>query len=94
MEYSNLKRESDTYALPDVEIFHHEHCKRELCALNAGSKADIFGECILDSDGDCCGSGWYYQFCFPGCMPESDPFGPYETYEAALEACRDECADY
>ena len=31
--YSDPKRASDPYALPDVEVFHHEHAKRErMCA--------------------------------------------------------------
>lgn len=33
-------------------------------------------------------SGWYYRICLPGCMPESDPCGPYETDEKALAAAR------
>ena len=37
-------------------------------------------------------SGWYWHSCFPssnaarfGCLPDSDPNGPFETYETALE---------
>lgn len=30
-------------------------------------------------------TGWYWQACFPGCLPDSDPNGPFETYEQALE---------
>ena len=30
-------------------------------------------------------SGWYWASCFPGCLPDSDPNGPFETYETALE---------
>jgi len=33
------------------------------------------------------GSGYYYWFCFPGCLPDSDPFGPFLTYlEAELDS--------
>jgi hypothetical protein len=32
--------------------------------------------------------GWYYWFCFPGCMPDSDASGPYATEEEALAAAR------
>jgi hypothetical protein len=28
--------------------------------------------------------GWYYWFCFPGCMPDSDPIGPFTTEAEAL----------
>lgn len=34
--------------------------------------------------------GWYYWYCFPGCLPDSDPIGPYDTEEEALEAAREE----
>lgn len=34
--------------------------------------------------------GWYFWFCFPGCLPDSnEPFGPFETEKAAIEACRE-----
>lgn len=65
--YSNPSRESDTYSLPDVEIFEVGENEREDTA-----------------------PGWYYWFCFPGCMPDSDPFGPYETEQEAEDAMRDE----
>jgi hypothetical protein len=35
------------------------------------------------------GPGWYYWFCFPGCMPDGDPVGPFETEEAALADARE-----
>lgn len=30
------------------------------------------------------GSGWYYWFCFPGCLPEGEPCGPFTSETAAL----------
>ena len=87
--YSDESRENEATALPDAEVFYHEHAKRELCALNAGDKADLYGECILDSEGDCLGTGWYYWYCFPGCMPDSDPIGPFATEREAIDDARD-----
>lgn len=29
-------------------------------------------------------SGYYYWFCFPGCLPESNYTGPFSTENAAL----------
>lgn len=88
--YSNPERENDPHALPDIEIFHHTHAKRELCALNAGHKAELYGECITDDEGDCLGSGWYYWYCLPGCLPDSEPIGPFSTeIEALADAQRD-----
>lgn len=82
--YSNPNRETDPHALPNVEVFYHEHAKRELCALNAGDKAELYGECIVNDEGDCGGTGWYWHPCFPGCMPDGEPFGPFDTEAGAL----------
>jgi len=30
-------------------------------------------------------TGYYWWFCFPGCLPESDAYGPFETEEEAAE---------
>ena len=56
--YSNPERESETYALPNVEIFWH------------------------DGDSENAPS-WYYWYCFPGCMPDSEMTGPFPTIENA-----------
>jgi hypothetical protein len=32
--------------------------------------------------------GFYWQACFPGCLPDSDPVGPFSSYAAALEDAR------
>ncbi len=34
--------------------------------------------------------GWYYWYCLPGCLPDSEPFGPFESAESAIEAMREE----
>jgi hypothetical protein len=31
-------------------------------------------------------AGWYWWACFPGCLPDGEPAGPFETEEAAIEA--------
>ena len=83
--YSDPSRADDPYALPDVEVFYHQHAKRERCMLNAGHKADLYGECIVDEEGDCLGTGWYWQACFPGCLPDGDPMGPFATEQDAID---------
>lgn len=37
------------------------------------------------------GEGFYFWWCSPGCLPEGDgtPFGPYDTYDEALETARE-----
>lgn len=32
--------------------------------------------------------GWYFQYGFPGCLPDSDPTGPYLTAFRAIRAAR------
>lgn len=35
-------------------------------------------------------AGYYFWWCVPGCMPDSDAFGPYPTAEAAMQAAREQ----
>lgn len=30
--------------------------------------------------------GWYWWACFPGCLPDGEPMGPFESEQAAIEA--------
>lgn len=30
-------------------------------------------------------NGWYWWTCLPGCMPDSEPSGPFKTEAEALE---------
>lgn len=34
-------------------------------------------------------AGWYYWTCAPGCLPDSDPFGPNASPLSALRAAFD-----
>jgi hypothetical protein len=31
------------------------------------------------------GTGWYWWACSPGCLPDGDPCGPFDTEEEALD---------
>lgn len=33
--------------------------------------------------------GWYYWYCQPGCLPDSDPIGPFATEAEAEQDCID-----
>ena len=69
--YSDPTRESDPFALPDIEIFY-------LSAKDAENWIDEFGETgSLEK-------GWYWWSCFPGCLPDSEPMGPFATEAQAL----------
>lgn len=81
-EYSNPRRASDPHSLPDVEVFYHD---------GRYSEGDCFSpEC---NDGEALQSGWYYWFRFPGCMPDSEPSGPFESEGAALADARENSCD-
>lgn len=75
--YSDPSRESDPYALPDVEVFY---------VMRGASGQGYIGEMILDDRkvDEPLQQGWYYWSCFPGCLPDSDPVGPFDTEADAL----------
>ena len=33
--------------------------------------------------------GWYWQPCFPGCLPDGELQGPFNTEAAAMQAAQD-----
>lgn len=43
---------------------------------------------VFWSAGEDLEAGWYWWSCFPGCMPDSEPCGPFETAGEALEDAR------
>ena len=74
--YSEPSREDDPHALPDVEVFYHD-------ATNP------LGEFSLATDEGIMPSGWYWWPCFPGCLPDGDPIGPFNTEAEALADAQD-----
>ncbi len=43
-----------------------------------------------DEEGELCESGWYYWYCQPGCLPDSEPIGPFPTKDEALSDALDQ----
>lgn len=70
--YTDPDRASSPYTLPDLETF-------EITAT---------GTPWENSDGERLEPGWYWWSCLPGCMPDADPCGPFDTEEAALADAR------
>ena len=44
-----------------------------------------------DENGEPLAAGFYWQACFPGCLPDSEPSGPFETEAEALADAQDGC---
>lgn len=68
--YSDPKRADDPHALPDVEVFY----------LDRNAMWTVTGDALADDSEP----GWYWWFCFPGCLPDGDPVGPFDTEADAL----------
>lgn len=85
--YSDPDREHEPYALPDVETFYMS----ESDFIDADVDSWIYDLMLDRNTNPADAKGWYYWYCFPGCLPESDPRGPYDTEQEALDACREDC---
>ena len=71
--YSDPARESDPYALPDVEVFEvDEHTPEHF--FDAVGTDPIATDLV----------GWYWWSCFPGCLPDGEPNGPFATEAEAI----------
>lgn len=42
----------------------------------------------VDDENNGCGAGWYWWSCFPGCLPDGEAVGPFDTEREALEDAR------
>lgn len=96
--YSNPDRENDDFALPDIEVFEltarevaerdedmiFDYMKRHefrLASMNSNTREAMF-DAMIEEEGIT--GGWFWWSCFPGCLPDSEPMGPFETYAEAL----------
>lgn len=50
------------------------------CEVYYVSQDDIDMESFSDAF-----PGWYWRACFPGCLPDGDPVGPFGTELLAIE---------
>lgn len=90
--YSDPVRQDDQYALPDAEVFFRS--QRDF--IRAGDETWMKNRIIEEMKG--VGNnfvaasnlaGWYFWFCLPGCLPDSDAFGPYQTEKEAISELRE-----
>lgn len=76
--YSDPSRENDPHALPDLDVFFMS--ARNIAAVfedNGGHETEYTEP------------GWYYCYALPGCLPDSEAFGPFATEAEALADARD-----
>lgn len=76
--YSDPKRENDPHALPDVEVFFISAAPDHALLYSIVTGGDMIQA-----------EGWYWWSCFPGCLPDSDPIGPFATEAEALADARE-----
>ncbi len=44
----------------------------------------------FDASGESVKPGWYWWACFPGCLPDSEPAGPFATKAEAISDALDQ----
>jgi hypothetical protein len=72
--YSDPSRETETHSLPNVKTFYAE----------AGEW--MAGEGFDEGPNE---AGWYWWPCFPGCLPDGEANGPFDTEEEAIADAQD-----
>jgi hypothetical protein len=71
MSYHRFKSESgEEYG--SFEVFYDDGATPRLMDPESNS------ETSLDA-------GWYWWACFPGCLPDGDPSGPFATEQEAID---------
>lgn len=105
--YSNPKRASDPYALPNIEVFQltameaaeqdedeiFEYLKRpefRLATMDSKVRERMLETMVEELE---ITGGWYWWACFPGCLPDSNLFGPFDTEAEALADAREGIED-
>jgi hypothetical protein len=58
---------------------------------DAPSNVEVFKIDDTNYDGDIeMDEGWYWWYCFPGCLPDSEPMGPFGTYQEAVASAKED----
>ena len=92
--YSDPKREAEKYALPNVEVFYYTdynyHVENPEEALEPGY---YFWDCfpvVIGTDPTVI--NYLRKHESRRCLPDSEPWGPYETEQKAIEAAQEEAS--
>lgn len=76
--YSDPSRENEPTSLPNIEVFYVTQAD---CDEDARQQPE--------AGADYTAPGWYWWACFPGCLPDSEPMGPFDTEAEALADARE-----
>ena len=71
----------DEHELPSLETFYM-------------TEADLIDVALLDDDGEPMQAGWYWWSCSPGCLPDGDPIGPFDSEDDALADAREDFEEF
>ena len=86
--------------MENIETFqaHYRYCTKCHSLVFFDHQTDDEGRLVADCE-DCSTTnelqteGWFYWFCLPGCLPDSEPFGPFDSERDALDDAREITAD-
>lgn len=81
MGYHKFETEDGEACGGSFEVFHFDP--------SADAEACLESDDWTDGDGELLPAGYYWWACFPGCIPDGPPSGPYETYDEAVEAAQE-----
>lgn len=82
--YSDPARSDDAYSLPNVEVFYMDASDFETADDDTWQADRAQGDAPTNLQ------GWYYWYCLPGCLPDSEPNGPYTTEQDAIDAAMED----
>ena len=82
--YSDPSRASDPHALPNIETFRMNYCAN--CSAIQDENESV--SCDADCDSPQHERAWFWQACFPSCLPDGEPSGPFATEADALADAR------
>ena len=92
--YSDPARELDQHALPDIEVFYMSYTEfmtadadSWMAELMRDNPAYPINNTAHDTASNL--AGFYWWSCFPGCLPDGEPIGPFETEAEALADAQD-----
>jgi hypothetical protein len=78
--YSDPNRETEPTTLPDIEVFYVDD---DIAAFYNAEQSDDYESIEWEV-------GYYYWFCFPRCLPDSLPIGPFDTEQEATAHAQSE----